>query len=135
LLGSELLARSDLTLVSGGSDEQPAIRVAVHRAVCRVRIEYFRHLFDAGLADATASELTLDCSAEALRVVVLWMYSGAARISSEAVVEVLMAAHMLQCDALTHYVESVVIRNLDKDSVPRNVTSGCCRSTLNVFRL
>ena len=51
----------------------------MHRAVCRLHGQYFRALFDAGLSDADSHELVIDCSPEALRVVVTWMYCGAAR--------------------------------------------------------
>jgi len=115
---TDICAKSDIVLISNnGADNGEPLRVNVHRTVCRLHGQYFRALFDVGLSDADSHELVIDCSPEALRVVVTWMYCGAARVSSEAIIDVLIASHMLQMNGLIYYIESTILCNADKETV------------------
>jgi len=116
----KLLAKPDLWLISTKNEEidnDDVVRIAVHRSVCRVQSIYFRRLFDANFGDSNASELTLPCSGEALRVLVLFIYGVYTKVSGESVVDVLAVAHLLQWPAFIDFIESIIIENVDSESI------------------
>ncbi|KAG2434925.1 hypothetical protein HYH02_012123 [Chlamydomonas schloesseri] len=84
-------AAASRTTGSNGASVSTSRRFEVHRAILAARCPYFHTLFESGLADAGARELTLcDTDPDALAVLLRFMYGGSTIVESREQVRTCM---------------------------------------------
>jgi hypothetical protein len=106
------LPGADVALVSNGR------RINAHRQILALRVPYFASRFGSAFSDADSDEVVLDdLTSEAVRAMVVFVYTGTVRIAADHVLDVLACAHRLNFGELLRYCERLLAQNLDVDNV------------------
>jgi len=97
---------------------RPEKKIRVHKCILAARSSFFRNLFASGMKEAQVNEMKIDdMKYEVLIGIISYLYTEWTEVTSEVVIELLIASNRFGLDNFKLYTSKAIARNLDTDNV------------------